>query len=604
MRSLLKNRLPVIYAITAFLCFTMGSELMAQKRRPTRRTGARVDTTKTGDSLRAGAEKISLPTLDLREYTITGKNRIRILPSQRRAIEMADITTLERNSAVEGKTDRSAPGAGGNKIEGEGIFNMPMMGVVNEVYGSVGKYTDINLGAKLRQNMENDELFMDIDAHYNNGHIDRAENNYIKANFADLHRFNDYIQNKSQLSFNWHDYMYYGAASDPGKSRTGYFLDFSTITDYTRFSPTNIRLEGGGRYADPDDSEIFNWDLWGRLSWSSILWKSFIKGTIEGNTDRVKDGSSSNAPLSTGNYFKALITAERLLTDRLHVKLGGAFYQYMSENANVFYRREAGVWTPTMPVLVKREDNFFVPNLAVRYDMGEAGRIFVEFEPSVESVNLMDKIKFNPYLKLTTPLSYENYSHDTKIGWRRSYVYDLSFEIYYSDKKIKNYAIPDDSDFPGYEMGNNGRWNLIYDNVVDLNEYRATVNWNPHPKFNFWTAFSYTDYDIDESDFAVRLPYFPDFIIDYSMQAFPGYGFQIVLDGQYIGKRYISAFDMTGGDMELDAYFLSNLTVSKQFNERFAAYCYASNIFNEEYEVWRGYLAPDLNAGGGIRIFW
>ncbi|MCP4725454.1 MAG: hypothetical protein GY863_10480, partial [bacterium] len=560
MKPVMKYKIPVIVLITAFLCFTMSIDLMAQRRRPTRRIPVRVDTTRAGDSLRANTEQATLPTLDLREYTITGKNRIRILPSQRRAIEMADITKLERNSAVEGKTDRTAPGAGGNKIEGEGVFDMPMTGVVNEVYGSFGKYTDVNLGAKLRKNMENDELFIDLDANYNKGHIERAGYNYLKGNFANLHRFSNHIMNKSQLSLNWYDYQFYGAYN-PEKSRQGYYLDFSSVTDYTRFSPTNIRFEGGGRYADPDDSEIFNWDLWGRLSWSSILWKSFLKGTVEGNTDRVKDASSGNAPLSTGNYFKALITVERLLTDRLHIKLGGAFYQYMSENANTYFRLEAGEWTEKMPVLIKREDNFFVPNLAVRYDMGEAGRLFVEFEPSVEPVSLMDKIKFNPYLKLTSPLSYENYSHDTKIGWRRSYVYDLSFEVYYSDKKIENYGIPDDTDLPGYELNKMGQWNLIYDNVVDLNEYRATVNWNPHPKFNFWTAFSYTDYDIDESDFAVRLPYFPDYTIDFSMQAFPGYGIQMVLDGQYISKRYVSAFDIAGGDTELDPYILSNLTI-------------------------------------------
>ncbi|MCP4726446.1 MAG: TonB-dependent receptor, partial [bacterium] len=90
----------------------------------------------------------------------------------------------------------------------------------------------------------------------------------------------------------------------------------------------------------------------------------------------------------------------------------------------------------------------------------------------------------------------------------------------------------------------------------------------------------------------------------FSMQAFPGYGIQMVLDGQYISKRYVSAFDIAGGDTELDPYILSNLTIGKQFNEKFAAYGYISNIFNEEYEVWRGYLAPDLTGGGGIRIFW
>jgi len=39
----------------------------------------------------------SLPSLNLKEYTILGRERLRVLPSQRQAIGLADITTREKN---------------------------------------------------------------------------------------------------------------------------------------------------------------------------------------------------------------------------------------------------------------------------------------------------------------------------------------------------------------------------------------------------------------------------------------------------------------------------------------------------------------------------
>ncbi|KPK96181.1 hypothetical protein AMJ80_01350, partial [bacterium SM23_31] len=190
-----------------------------------------------------------------------------------------------------------------------------------------------------------------------------------------------------------------------------------------------------------------------------------------------------------------------------------------------------------------------------------------------------------------------------KVGWKRSYAYDLAFEIFYNDRRIKNYGILIDT---GLSMGGQpeGMWLYDYNNVLDVNEYRGIVNWNPFSKLNAWGAISYMDYTVKKSKFAEHVPYLPNFTFDFSLNFMPGHDFQFIIDGQYIGKRYIAPFILPGVNNKLKDYFLSNLTISKQWNRKLGSYMYISNIFNEKYQMWNNYLAPDLTGGAGLRYFW
>ena len=540
----------------------------------------------------------SLPSLDLKEYTILGRDRLRVLPSQRQAIGLADITTREMIAAAENDRQYQPPGAGGEKSEQS--FQTNFGGVINEAYVAFGRYTDINAGLKLRKQYPKDVYFANFDYHINEGHITNADFYDVSADVSQIHRYNDSIQNTTSLSFNLHDYKFYSVPFSPIE-RKRYHAEISTATSFTNWDPLNIRWEVGGRYLDPDDSKIFNWDLWTRFDWNSIAYSTLLSGLFEFNTDRIKDGSLNNAPLSDANYGKALFQIERLITKRLHLKVGGAFYYYYSQNAiNEFSIENNELVVSDERILKTREDNIVVPIGAITFDMAEGGRLFVEYEPTVASFNLLDKIRYNPYLDLTSPHTYEHTSHDFRVGWRRSYAYDLAFEIFYSDKRIKNYGILLDKQ-PGLNI-QDGSFIFFHDNILDINEYRGIINWNPHPRFNAWSSLSYIDYTISKSDIAERVPYLPNFTFDFSLQYLPGYGVKFILDGQYSGTRFVSP--VAGNRNKLDEYLLANLTISKQWSWSVGSYVYFSNLFNQKYELWNRYLEPDLKGGAGFRYFW
>ena len=552
--------------------------------------------------IRADVSKPMLRAIDFKEYEILVTERMRVPPSQRKAIVMADITSRERISISVEKSEHRPPGAGGEKVDRS--FELPMSGLINEAYASFGRYTDINAGIKLNKKYVKNEFFGDFDFQRNSGHIANANFYNLTCNLANIHKFNDRIQSKTELLFNVHDYKFYGARTNPNEKRKGFNVDLLSEINISQWEAVDIWAESGGRYVNPDDSKIFNWDLWSRLNLSSVVYSTFINGSFELNTDRVKDGAYDNAPLSDANYARAKFSVERLIAPRLHLRVGGAYNYYYSNNAKNVYSFQNNILTVLRREIQIREDNKFYPMAAITYDMYDMGRLFIEYEPKIEPFTMLGKLRQNPYLELTSPLSYENTSHSVKVGWKRSYAYDLAFEIFYNDRRIKNYGILVDRGL-GLSGLPEGLWSYDYNNVLDVNEYRGIVNWSPYRMLNIWGSVSYIDYTVIESIFAgERVPYMPNFTFNFTLNFTPGYGFQLVVDGQYIGKRYIAPYKLPGINNKLNDYFLSNLTISKQWNRRFGSYIYISNIFNEKYQMWNNYLAPDLIGGAGLRYFW
>lgn len=571
------------------------SRAAAQKRVPASLDLVPADTAATQENPPANASP--LPSLELKEYTIIGKERVQILPSQRTDAELTDITARERLVEIENREAYDTPGAGGEKIGS--VFNAPVAGVINELYGSFGRYSDVNAGLKLRKKFLTEEIFGDMDFRRSDGYVVNSEYYDFTGNLANLHSVSEGLDNRTEVTFNAHEYKLYGSQSSI-EERQGYTIDVSSVFQISTVEPVDLRVEIGGRYNDPDRTEIFNWDLRSRINLDAIAYSTLISGSIEWNADRVKDGDNDNAPINETNFAKAQLTFTRPLAERLHLRVGGSLYWYGSESAEpVITILNDTIIDINERVLVDRKNNKAYPIASLTLDLEDAGRVYVEYEPGVESVTLLSKLKVNPYLDFASPLSHEVTSQNFKVGWGRSYAYDLSFELYYNDKRINNYGYLFES---GLGLGTiqDGKWTFIYDNKLDINEYSGLVNWSPDPRFNAWISGRVLDITVVESIFSDNVPYMPDLVFDYSMQYTPGYGFQIILDGQYTGKRYAHPVN----NEQLDGYFLANVTVSKRWSKVLGTYAYISNLFDEEYEIWNNYLAPDFNGGAGLRFFW
>ncbi len=602
-----------------------------QKKKPSRTTAIPQDTTLTVQEKPTPVQATDpgLPTIELKEHTIIGERIITNVPTSKKTTDKTNVPIITANPTGEGKGNRLISGAGGMKMD-QAIF-YPTTNISNEFYSSYGRYNDINSGLKLRKQFIDDELFVDMDYRWNRGHIKNSDYNYFRNTLTNIHRFNRYIQNKTQFTLTDNTYKFYGALVNPQEQRSLLNLDISSTTGVTGWKLANIRWDVGVQYMDPDNSQLFNWGLWTDLNVSKTIGTSFLTGTIklisdrieiplnpnqldslhawvEQNTDqvpinyleKVRDDITNNSLLSNSLFGNARSTIEHVFARNLKVKGGINIFYHKSNNEHglLFGDNEIG----TAP----HEDELttIYPIFGMEFNLGPIGSLFGIFEPKLENISLVKILNTNPYVNMSAPLSYIDLVSDLKLGWKRSGTYDLSFETFYNYKDINNYGIFIPQDW-GTEDENVGHWDIIYGNDIILHEIRAILNWRVNDYISVWSSMGYKNYDITKSKHADQIPYFPKLDFDFVIRALPGFGIELMLNGHFINEQFTSQFKSTNNDDDvIEPYFIGNFSVSKKIGKHVEIYGQLNNFLDVDYEIWKGYNAPNLNGWCGIKVFW
>jgi len=628
MNKIIKSTQLFRILLASLFVISVTSPIFAQKQKPIRATSiTKSDTTIVETIETAEDEKTEvLPIIDLKEHVITGEQQVETVPIYRNPVDKSISVNVEDNPTKEGKSNRSAPAAGGDKEKKEVV--QPISEIVNEFYASYGKYAETSAGLKLRKRFVDDELFTNLDYEYNEGHLPNAGFESFSGSLINIHRFNKYTQNKSEISLKQQGYRFYGAATNFNEKRTRFDLDLNSVTDFRKWSPLNFRLENGVRYLDPDNSQLFNWNVWTNISGSGAIGSTYINGSIQFILDRIeeplnasqldslhswiireldrnpidyidkiRDDIGENITINEAYFGKTQLRIERLITPRLHIRIGGTYFQYLNDYndllQNSFY---------VVPEINGEIESAAYPNFSAEFNFGIFGSVFLASDPKVVPITLSQKLNINPYLNLATPLVFEDHSQNIQIGWRRSSTYNLSFEILFDRTKIENYAMYEDIGTNDFRL--NGRWYLVYDNVVELDQIRAMLNWNIHSNVQLWATARYNNYEIKSSERAKYIPYLPELELEYSLQLFPGYDIQVALNGQYAGKRDATTIDYPVKIAKIESHFFHNIYLSKKINNSFEIFINVNNITEEYIELWHGYQLPGIHGNGGIKIFW
>ncbi len=610
------------------LIFILTTVAYGQKKKPTRSTTVPQDSTLIIQEEPEQTESADpgLPTIELKEHTIIGEKIITDVPDTEKVTDKANLPAITANPTGEGKGNRWIRGAGGAKMD-QSIF-YPTTSISNEFYASYGRYNDINAGIKLRKQYIDDELFLDMDYRYNDGHIENAEYYNFRNTLTNVHRFNRYVQNKTQFNVTDNTYKFYGALVDPDEERSRINFDVSTTTGVTGWEKANIRWDAGIRYMDPDETQLFNWGMWSTLNIGNTIGKSYLTTKIDVIADRIEvplnpdqldslyewlDENRNSAPIKYLERVRDDITNNVLLSDALHGNFRSSLEHVFGRNlklkagVNIAYHinnNEHGLVEDKENLPPQDELTTIYPIIGVEFNLGPMGSIFGTFEPDLKNVSLINTLDLNPYVNMSASLSYNDIVSNLKIGWRRSGAYDLSFETYYNYRYIDNYGIiiPQTS---GTDEENFGRWDIVYNNDVIFHEARAMLNWGLNEKIALWSSLGYKFYEVDKSNFADQIPYLPNFDLNFVLRALPGHGFELLLSGQLVSEQYTLPFEAdTDDEDKLDAYFLTNLSISKKIGKHVEIYGQINNILNSEYEIYKGYAAPEINGWGGIRIFW
>jgi hypothetical protein len=625
-----KNRWQVSINILLIFIF-INSTSFSQKKKPSRTTAVPQDTILTVQEKPKPKQTTdpSLPTLELKEHTIVGERIITNVPHSKKTTDKTNIPIITANPTGEGKGNRLVSGAGGIKID-QNIF-YPITNISNEFYSSYGRYNDVNIGLKMRQQYIDDELFADMDYRWNGGHIINSDYNYFRNTLTNIHRFNRYIQNKTQFSLTDYTYKFYGALVNPQEQRSRVNLDISSTTGVTGWEFANVRWDAGAKYMDPDNSQLFNWGLWTDLNLSKTIGSSFLTGTIklitdrieiplnpnqldslhawvEQNTDQVpikylekiRDDITNNSLLSNSQFGNMRTTIEHVFARNLKVKGGLNIFYHKSNNEHGLIFGEEGIDN----VPFEEELTTIYPILGMEFNLGPMGGLFGIFEPKLENNSLTQILNTNPYVNMSAPLSYNDIVSNLKLGWKRSGTYNLSFEVYYNYSDVNNYGIfiPQDWDT---EDKNIGHWDIIYGNDIILHEIRALLNWRISDNISIWSSTGYKNYNITKSKYADQIPYFPKLDFDFIIRALPGFGIELMLNGQFISEQFTSQVKAAdNNDDIIKPYFIGNLSISKKIGKYVEIYGQLNNFLNVDYEIWKGYNAPNLNGWSGIKVFW
>ncbi len=132
------------------------------------------------------------------------------------------------------------------------------------------------------------------------------------------------------------------------------------------------------------------------------------------------------------------------------------------------------------------------------------------------------------------------------------------------------------------------------------------MNWQQSDVLTMWASAAVIDYSnlerlsSDKGLIIGNVPYHANVSGDFTLDISPGGGVKFELIGKYVGKRNILAIS----DEKLDPYFLVDMTIGKKLNKKFAVSVKIFNLFNQKYEIRRGYDQPDMVSAGNINIYW
>ena len=200
------------FPVSVLLILTLTNSIgFSQKKKPTRTTTVPQDTTLTVQEKpkQVKATDPGLPTIELKEHTIVGERIITNVPDSEKTTIKTNIPIVTANPTGEGKGNRLISGAGGIKMD-QSIF-YPTTNISNEFYSSYGRYNDINVGIKVRKQYIDDELFVDMDYRWNSGHVENSDYHFFRNTLTNIHRFNRYVQNKTQFTLTDNKYKFYSS---------------------------------------------------------------------------------------------------------------------------------------------------------------------------------------------------------------------------------------------------------------------------------------------------------------------------------------------------------------------------------------------------------
>ena len=516
-----------------------------------------------------------LPTIDMKEFIITGKEEIKLEPAEKSLEVSPEILKGEE------ETVSDIPEAIPRKpFEDTGVkytkaIIIPEFEEGNFFHITYGRYNELDIGAQIEKVYKNDNILIGGDFRRTSGFRENADMYKGMVSFNDFHKFTEGITGVLGLDYTQGMYKFYGSHFYSDVERNTKFLNGMFQTNFRRWASWDIGLEAGGRIGKIDDIEDSpERGLNGRFSVKKIAGSSLIKGEIFYDGEFLnRDDEWSRIDLLKGNF-----EIEGNIRNVFRLKVG----------VNVFNV------TDTADEKLTR----FYPYASLANSIPGLGEIYGEFAPDVSIINMITALNKNRYIRTHTNFSYVDTPLSLKVGWKNRKLQNFNWEVYYLFQKFENFGIEHEV-FPGL-------WWLRYNYKTQLQGIRFLMNWQQSDVLTLWASAGVLDYSKLEFNGYIpqyiigNVPYHPNVSGDFTLDISPGGGVKFELTGRYVGERFIHVF----GGGELDPYFLADMTIGIRLSKKIAISAKIFNLFNQKYETRSGYDQPDMVSAGDISYYW
>jgi hypothetical protein len=541
-----------------------------------------------------------LPQIQMQEYTIVGLAKVtlprKIRKKIQRDVEIAWIPNRQiykkEPPAISFQFSRIKP----SLLQ---LYEFPWLNTRLH-YGSFNT-GGINLNTQFKAN--NTLPYLNADYQQSDGHLINAQwavaglqaglHQKLSDNHL-LHFATDYLFQKRGI---WGDYEIY---QQDWETSTVLWKFFGSLED--KWHP-NFRTELTASYYLDDHENAFKYrDRGYDLTGSARL---RVKNT---EIESILDYCAIDLSLSDGNLVRLPMDSIDLDNFSATILSGYLYAQQkiglVNIKAGVLYQQSEEDISPVMGNKIK--DDFIYPDLSLLLGFTGQGKIFVRYRPAIETFRFRNSIQIIPFTDLTA-IRLVNYTSRMEGGLDINPTSKFDLNLTVRSSRAENYPAviyPADSLKAEFNSGGYPGWIMGTLNEVQIQELYGKIDWEIVRGLRFQGWGNYRNSDIRNSSnleadvIGKEIPYFPR--IESSGELiwnfYNKHKASVCL--KYTDKRY----DDLSNNTELPAYSLLNARLDLQIKRNINFFIVGDNLLDEQYEVFKGFMAPGISGFFGIQF--
>ncbi|MCK4966399.1 hypothetical protein KAS50_05170, partial [bacterium] len=248
--------------------------------------------------------KKSLPTIDMKEHVITGKEEMKVEPSEKKLDEDPEFVKGKKEILDESGDPIPKKPFEYSDVKHTKAIYLPSAGEGNFLQLLYGRYSEMDAVLQTGKVYNNDEVIFGGDFRRTSGFTDNAGMYNGSLWFSDFHRFTEGVTGVVNFGYAQGMHKFYGSSVFPDLERTTQFFNGGFQLHSRRWTSWDIGLEAGGRAGKVKDMEdVTETGVNGRFYVKKIAGSALVKAEVLYDGEFLdRDSENHTVDLVKGNF--------------------------------------------------------------------------------------------------------------------------------------------------------------------------------------------------------------------------------------------------------------------------------------------------------------